>query len=626
MFRLIYIFLLFSFTSNKKCAPEDCGSFNIDGENPTHYICSSSDDDTCSWKLLCDYVQKPDSDTDSFKCSDQPVTVSNKFTCIDDNNSCKEISFCEETIISSEEYSNFDCSKYPLKDEETKENMVCTKDLYSDKCIEQYLCGTNPELDKNDFLECERYPVSSDKKYTYYCAFDENENKCIEEKLKCANIYKPDDNTIIRCIDFSDKESICLDDTTESEMACIQRKYCSYTTEEDLMHQTDCAVFPVSNPDKFSCVKNDEKNLCEEIYFCLQAPKSEGGDCSNFIVSEENFETHGCIEDLESDTNKCKEVVYCELVENNNNENINCENYPVKNKKTHVCIKNNNAGGTSCKEEKLCQYYNEGTNDEECRQYYVENANTACIKNPNSNLGCIEKELCTSVENGVGVDCSAYPVSQKNMKTHVCKNIANSGSSSKACEEVLISNIECLKAEKGDNDEQCSKYKVSNASKKCIKNPSPIISSGYTVCIEIDISECQLKNSGIINDEECNILSVENSEEQKCVKNPDGDNCIILSYCEYANGNSNDDCAKYALKDEEKNVCVKSKYANKCIEIEKTEEIDIEESEEDTTDDISSDNQDNNEDNNKENKDRNSGYFINIIFSFVFINCFFILF
>ena len=283
-------------------------------------------------------------------------------------------------------------------------------------------------------------------------------------------------------------------------------------------------------------------------------------------------------------------------------------------------------GGTSCKEEKLCQYYNEGTNDEECRQYYVENKNTACIKNPNSNLGCIEKELCTSVENGVGVDCSAYPVSQKNMKTHVCKNIANSGSSSKACEEVLISNIECLKAEKGDNDEQCSKYKVSNASKKCIKNPSPIISSGYTVCIEIDISECQLKNSGIINDEECNILSVENSEEQKCVKNPDGDNCIILSYCEYANGNSDDDCAKYALKDEEKNVCVKSKYANKCIEIEKIEEIDIEESEEDTTNDISSDNQDNNEDNNKEDKDRNSGYFINIIFSFVFINCFFILF
>ena len=640
MFELIYLFVLISFTYNKECTIEDCGPFITDGKNPDHYICSPSSDDTCTWKLLCDYVQKPNSGSDasSFKCSDQPVSDPNKYTCTDYYNSCKEISFCSHTTIPSDEYTYFDCSKYPLKDEANKENMVCTRDIDSDKCIEQYLCGMDPEIKEADFFDCFIYPVTPDKKYTYSCVYDEeneNENKCVEKKLNCGEIYKPSDNTKINCQDFEDDENICLDGYTESPMACIQKKKCSKTTVNDLMDQSQCSEFPVSDPEKYSCVKNEEKNSCEEIYYCLKAPKDEERNCSEFIVSEENCETHGCIEDSESETNKCKEELYCEQVVNNNNEIINCENYPVKNKKTHVCIKNKNTGSTPCKEERLCQYYTEGKNDEECRKYYVTKENTACIKNPIDNsIGCIEKELCTTVPRGDNVDCSKYPVSEKNMNTHVCKNIINPSSSSQACEEVSNTKIDCSKAEKGESNEQCSKYKVSDTTKKCIKNPSKILYSGYTVCIEIPISECELKTSGITSEEECNALGVENNEEQKCVKNPAGDNCILLSYCEYAYENSDEDCAKYALKDEEKNMCIKSKYANKCIEVEKI----IDEEEEDTTNKIiistvsqtyideSTENTDTTTNENSGNEPGNHEKFINNSFYMIFINCFLILF
>ena len=51
-----------------------------------------------------------------------------------------------------------------------------------------------------------------------------------------------------------------------------------------------------------------------------------------------------------------------------------------------------------------------------------------------------------------------------------------------------------------------------------------------------------------------------------------------LSYCDYGEGNSDEDCAKFALKDGEKNECKKKNNENKCEEVPKKtgDEPDIE--------------------------------------------------
>ena len=135
-----------------------------------------------------------------------------------------------------------------------------------------------PELKEDEYLDCNIYPVSQDKKYTYTCAYDENENKCYEKKLSCGEIYKPSDNTVINCQEYTNDEILCISNYLETSNACIQKKRCAKVTEEDLMNQAECFEFPVSNPELFSCVKNEEKKICEEIYYCLQAPKDEEKD------------------------------------------------------------------------------------------------------------------------------------------------------------------------------------------------------------------------------------------------------------------------------------------------------------------------------------------------------------
>ena len=572
MFILIFFFFLISFSFNKECSKDDCGSFNIEGETEEHYTCSPSDEDNCIWKLLCNYIVISDSDTN---CSEKPVTDPTTYTCIQEGNTCKEIPFCENVILTLEDEYDIDCSIYPLKDSVDKEKKICVEDEIEGKCIEQYLCGDTPTTEGDEILDCYIYPVSPSKKYTHFCTYDEeNENKCVEEQYECKDILRPKDGSRINCASYSTEKYLCLNDEAESYKACIEQKYCNYVEQIDLVNQPDCSYFLTSDPEKYYCKKSEDKNKCEEIYYCLEAPKDESNSCANFAVSEENADIYGCIEDTESLTNKCKEELYCELVNktDNSDDDIICSKYPVKNKQTHVCVKNNNKEENNpCKEEKLCQYYTEETNDEECRKYLVTNQNTVCIKNPQSNTkGCVEKELCTTVKKGNNIDCSIYPVSEEKMKTHICKNINNNiNSNTNACEEVLMDDIQCLKAERGENDERCSKYKVSNIEYKCIKNPSPIITKNYTICIEKKLSECELKTSGAIDNKECNKLEVEYIDKEKCVKNPNGNNCMLLTYCEYGEGNTDEDCAKYALRDEEKNECKKKLDENLCIEVEK---------------------------------------------------------
>jgi hypothetical protein len=184
------------------------------------------------------------------------------------------------------------------------------------------------------------------------------------------------------------------------------------------------------------------------------------------------------------------------------------------------------------------------------------------------------------VTKGASVDCSAYPVSNEKSKTHTCKAVDGNDK----CSEV---EIDCSTTEKGESDEQCSHYKVSDTSKKCVKNTDT--TAGASPCMEKALSACELKTSGATSDDVCNSLAVEKQGEQKCVKNPEGENCILLSYCQYGLGTSDTECAKFALQDSTKE-CKKKASENKCEEVEKTtpqgpggnEETDSKENEHDT--------------------------------------------
>ena len=568
-----FLFLLISYSLNRQCTQEDCEPFNIEGENSAHYICYPLDENNCGWKLLCDYAIKPTEDDESFKCSEQPITNTSINVCIDDTSDsgypCKEITLCENVIIPLDEINNFDCSKYPLYNKEDIGNKICTENIEEGKCYEEYICGKNPEKESGEVLDCFIYPVSPENKTTHKCTYENEEefNKCKEEKYRCREIPRPKDGSTIICPEFSTETYKCMDDNSESNNACIETKRCSFVDSNDLINQPDCSLFAVSDPLNYYCKNNNKRNGCNEVYFCLKAPKDDEGDCSNYAVSEENKETHGCVEDLNSETNKCKEVNLCSNV--SYIENIDCSKYPVsqENIDSHICVKNDLEGDNPCKEEKLCEYYTKGESDEECRQYPVKIENKgkkACIKYPLINTkGCIEKEYCTTVTKGTGIDCSIYPVSEEKMNTHVCKAISNSGSSK--CEEVLKGDLDCFTAEKGDNDEQCSQYKVSSPEKKCVKNT--VEDFRASPCAEKNMSECELRKTNATSDEICNQLAVEKEGEEKCIKNPNGDNCMLLTYCEYGKGNSDEDCSKYALKDKKKE-CKKKINSKKCIEVE----------------------------------------------------------
>ena len=80
-----------------------------------------------------------------------------------------------------------------------------------------------------------------------------------------------------------------------------------------------------------------------------------------------------------------------------------------------------------------------------------------CIKNPSKDsMGCVEKELCITITKGEDVDCSIYPVSQDKADIHICKAI----DSDEKCSEVLMADIVCTNAEKGDDDNQCKKNQL----------------------------------------------------------------------------------------------------------------------------------------------------------------------
>ena len=551
---------------------EDCQNTVVSDKNKFSCVSTTESDpeEVKAYKCKeveykCSEVPKIVGETD-IKCSDFQVDSdkTGTHTCIEDTTSsekqCKQIKNCAN-VVSDDMAGVTDCSTAFYFD---KENYACKKNS-NNICQQVYLCRKAP----NDATgNCEDF-VTSDENYACVEDSSSTTNKC-KENFYCSQVPKPGDNeNPIVCSNYElsneHKDThYCIQNTESETYACKEEYLCESATNG--ANDEECAKYPVQpgNKDTHGCIKNSA-GICKEENLCSLATITETVTdeiCGKYPVAFIKIGTHICIKNPESSGSSCVEQPLCESVEGTN---VQCENYPVKkeNKNTHICV-SNALGDNPCKEEKLCEQNSEATNDDECRKYPVTIANKnskICIKNPSeSTTGCIEKELCTSVTKGASVDCSAYPVSNEKSKTHTCKAVDGNDK----CSEV---EIDCSTTEQGESDEQCSHYKVSDTSKKCVKNTDT--TAGASPCMEKALSACELKTSGATSDDVCNSLAVEKQGEQKCVKNPEGENCILLSYCQYGLGTSDTECAKFALQDSTKE-CKKKASENKCEEVEKT--------------------------------------------------------
>ena len=557
-------------TVPKSVGTIECSDYALSDENQhTHYCTNSNEDEetkACKEKKYeCSEVPKIKVET-TIKCSDFDVNSvkKEKYVCVENTasttNQCMEVKLCSK-VEESDMASKPECSSFYYD----KETSVCQLNEEETKCVETYLCSGAPSGATG---ECSTF-VTSDEKYACVNGESGSAKKCKEEPY-CSKVPKPANNEpSIDCSKYQVKQenNICIQDLESTTYACKEEIACDKATNGAT--NKECAKYPVVNEHKtsYGCVKDSaEGKFCKEEELCSVKTLTDPTDkeCAKYPVSFGNINTHICVKNTAATGSSCIEQPLCSEVASA--DGIVCSNYQVKeeNKQTHICVPSK-IGDNPCQEMLLCEKNDFSTSDEECRNYPVKTENQStkrCIKTREKDKsGCIEEQLCAEVPKGDNVDCSLYPVSDNNVATHFCDAIPNPND--KACQEVQKSTVECTKAKTGDSDEQCNRYQVSDG-KKCVKNTDT--TSGATPCIEKE--KCETKTSGA-TDEICAGLAVEKPGEEICVKN--GEKCSLLAYCNYASGSSDEQCAKFALKDEKKE-CKKKEDKNECEEVEKKTE------------------------------------------------------
>ena len=533
-----------------------CSSFKV--SDNSKYLCGedgATNEDTCSKYVLSGATKVAHSCEDAAQGATLP---------------CKETPFCSyvKSLETGEE-----CTNFPL--EEKNGDTVCIAKEGDDfVCQEKYLCDKVPA---GTTEACTNFVLQGEEKYTHYCkSISDGEFACKREKYSCNDLPKiVNEEATIDCSTFLDtaksETHVCIEDKTSTTKQCKEMKLCSKVETGDMTGVTDCSSSFHYDKEKYKCQLNKEGKLCEQVYLCEKAPIEEVAACSTFATTDSN---HVCLDD--GTTKKCKEEFYCSKVPKSkeSEEGFDCSKYILSkenNDGEHICTKNLDLTTYACREEYFCENAKVGATDEECSKYPVSSANkdkNGCVKDKEKDQGCKEEQLCTEVANGENIDCSKYPVTQEKFNTHICKAISNpTETTTKACEEVAKSEINCGEATKGESDAQCNGYKVSAANKKCIKNSG----TGTNPCTEKDKSECELKTTGATNDEACSSLAVEKTGEQTCIKNPSGENCMLVSFCKFGIPNSDGDCSQFALEDKTKK-CKKKEGENKCEEVEEKEE------------------------------------------------------
>ena len=574
---LLYFFLLFSSSLCELCEDVDCDKSKIEQDQQPNYACVKKDDGTCELKLLCtkatdaktcsnNYAEGADkiciakqgastacveeypcktvpksTGDETVDCSSYPVSDSNKYSCEKDESSepeptyaCHEVEYSCKTVPISLKGS-IKCSDYSVTPGQ-EDTHYCEESTDSTKACEEI-----PYCEENNEGDCTKFKVVPTKSSTHVCVPGETSpeggatSKYCQEQYLCSGILKDASSTeTITCPKYILSEAnrgkgthTCIQDSDpESTKACKEVPFCSHVTSSET--DKDCSKYPIENDDKDkACISkeaDDTGKICQEKYLCDKVPKGTTEDCKNFALTGDSKYTHEC-KSISDETYACKSEKYkCSAVPKIKVEtSIKCSDFDVDSTKTetHVCIEDTTSSEKQCKEEYLCTKATSGANNEECSKYPVEidkRTTHGCVKDSTKDQGCKEEQLCDKVtlETPSDTECAKYPVSFDKIQSHIC-----------------------------------------------VKNPESTVSS----CIEQQL-KCESKTSGATDDIREG-LSVEKTGEQKCVK--DGDKCSLLSYCDYGIGSSDEDCAKFALKDEKKE-CKKKEGENKCEEVEKKTE------------------------------------------------------
>ncbi len=266
-----------------------------------------------------------------------------------------------------------------------------------------------------------------------------------------------------------------------------------------------CGTFSINEASQndYRCISLDG-TTCKWTLLCGKESKTEENkdtfSCSNYAISDDNIDTHTCIEE----GNNCVEKKWCSKVlksrrrrnlQENENTDITCSSYPVKDV-TNECVSSDD-GTYACKEQKyLCENV-PTTSLAECTAFNTYTHTCGPLENPpdGNTKKCTPTEIkCNDAPKGTTVSCSSYPLSttvaEGGEETTIC--IDNEGSDEKPCKEEIL----CEHVTSVEKDEDCLKYPVKSTSANmgCFKN-----SEASSACVEKSLCE----NADISADKDC---------------------------------------------------------------------------------------------------------------------------
>lgn len=558
---------------------------------------------------------------------------------------------CSACTTNTEYNDDKSCSKLSVDNEKTQ---VCIKNPSSFGCKQITSCTQATYVDS--FEKCSRLSVSSSKINTHVCIKnpDKSKNNCIESNI-CSQIEYGATSEICSKMSVSSDTQICKKGPSkvntvlcekflkqkyrlpnEEELMLIKGDLISKLSEENIELEIKFLIFSASlgaflpmsdcidNITTYSagCQEFDrQKSNLDSYKYCTELENGATNEiCSKLSVSKDKINTHVCIKDTPKlNMSLCEkflknmyglsdkeELIIFDSEELNILKNFingtgEVDYYLFSTSlgaflPTNLCCKNATICISKCKEENICANVNYVDFDNKCSKLTVSSINSTthiCVKNPDKIYNnCIESNKCNDVKYGGTNEICSKLISSDG-------KICIKDQSSEGCKET----DSCLEAKYVNSNSQCLSLKLNDTlyMKSCIKDPN-----GHG-CIEQKFN-CEEKTNGA-SDEICENLLL-NDNSKKCIKNKDGDNCMLINYCDYAIGESIEECGKYPVKILG-NICVKKKDENKCTEVkeaEKDKESDIGEKKvlnETKTIDQSTE---------KINTSKNSGYLQNISF------------